>query len=385
MARTRPLRILMVGDYPADPRLGSSKVYYKLREEYERLGHSCDLMLQPEIGPWPRQAKVRWAVGPWVVANAVAGAARRYDVMDVASAEGAVLGLRRALSPFDRTAIVSRSHGLEHRNYRRLLDDHAAGLARKGWHRRWWYPLARLSQVAIAARLADRLLVLNNGDAAFAEARGWKRRDAIDVVPHGVSERFLADAPPADARRGRGLLFCGSWDDVKGISYLADAFSALATSMPSARLTILGAGAPAATVRARFAPHAREAVTVLPRVDEEEVMRHYREHDGLVLPSTYEGFGMVVIEAMSQRLPVIATPVGCVPGIVRDGVSGLIVPARSAAALGAAMERLLQEPGLGRRLAEAAYPQAAAHTWARTAAETLAAYRAAIAGRSGAS
>ncbi len=378
-----PLRILLLGDYPADPRLGSSKVYYKLREEFTRLGHSCDLILQPELEAWPRQSKIRWAVGPTLAARTVARAGRVYDVIDVASAEGAIVGLRRALSPGDPTAIVSRSHGLEHRNYHRLLDDAAAGLMRKGWHRRWWYPLARLSQVALAARLADRLIVLNAGDAEFAAARGWKPRDAIDVVAHGVSERFLRAAPAADAPRGGGLLFCGTWDDVKGVPYLAEAFSIVAATMPAARLTILGPGVPPETVLARFAPHARGAVTVLPRADEEAVMGQYRVHDGLVFPSTYEGFGMVVLEAMSQRLPVIATPVGCVPELVRDGESGLVVAPRSAVALAAAMQWMLEHPAARRHLAAAAYPLAAAHTWSRTAERTLAVYRAAVAARRG--
>ena len=378
-----PLRILLLGDYAADPRLGSSKVYYKLREEFTRLGHDCAVMLQPDLGPWPGVAKLRWALAPALAARAVARAATPYDVIDVASAEGAVLGLRRALSPASPVAIVSRSHGLEHRNYQRLLDDHAAGFVRKGWHRRWWYPVARLSQVALAARLADRLIVLNAGDAEFAAARHWKPRDAIDVIPHGVSGRFLESTPPPGAPRGRGVLFCGTWDDVKGVRYLAAAFSEVAATMPGARLTVLGAGMPEAAVRAQFAPHARDAVTVSPRVSEEEVMREYRAHDVLVLPSTYEGFGMVVLEAMSQRLPVVSTPVGCAPALIRDGETGVLVRPRSVADLAAALRRLLGDAGLRQRLAEAAYPLALAHTWAATAERTVATYRHAIAMRQG--
>lgn len=378
------LRILLLGDYAADPRLGSSKVYYKLREELTRLGHDCDVMFQPDLGSWPAIPKVRWALAPALAARAVARAGKRYDVIDVASAEGAVIGLRRALSPASALAIVSRSHGLEHRNYQRLLDDHAAGFMRKGWHRRWWYPVARLSQVALAARLADRLIVLNAGDAEFAAARHWKPRDAIDVIPHGVSTRFLESTPPAGAPRGRGVLFCGTWDDVKGVRYLAAAFSDVAATMPEARLTVLGAGVPEAAVRAAFAPHARDAVTVLPRVGEDEVMREYRAHDVLVLPSTYEGFGMVVLEAMSQRLAVVSTPVGCAPALIRDGETGVLVRPRSASDLAAALRRLLGDPDLRRRLADAAYPLARAHTWAATAERTVATYRHAIAMRRGA-
>lgn len=380
-----PLRILLLGDYAPDPQLGSSKVYYKLREELTRLGHTCDVMFGPDLGAHPRQPKIRWAVAPALAARAVARTRTAYDVIDVASAEGSVLGLRAALTAGARPAIVSRSHGLEHRNYERLLEDHAAGLTRKGWYRRWWYPAARLSQVAMAARLADRMIVLSAGDAEFVVARGWKGRDRVDVIPHGVSERFLAGAPPAGARRGGGVLFCGTWDDVKGSRYLAAAFSDLVARVPNARLTVLGAARPAEYVLSQFSPDARLAVTVLPRVPEDAVMQHYRTHDMLVLASTYEGFGMVILEAMSQRLPVITTPVGCAPALIRDGESGLLVRPRSREDLATAMERLLGDAELRDRLANAAYPLAATHTWKRAAAHTVQAYRAAMAVRGAAS
>ncbi len=380
---TGPLRILLLGDYPADPRLGSTKVYYKLREELAKLGHECDLMLQADLGEWPRAPKLRWALAPVLAARAVARRGAVYDVIDVASAEGSVLGLRRGLSPRARMAIVSRSHGLEHRHYQNLLDDHRAGLARKGWHRRWWYPMARLSQVALAARLADRMIVLNAGDAAYATARRWKASEDVDVVPHGVSARFLESAPAAGTERGGGILFCGTWVDMKGVQYLAAAFSNLVTAVPSARLTVLGPGIPDEAVRAQFAPHARAAVTILPRVSEEEVMRHYRVHDMLVLPSSFEGFGMVVLEAMSQRLPVISTPVGCAPALVHDRETGLLVAPRAPTELTAAMRHLLDDAGLRRRLAEKAYAVATRHTWARTAERTVEVYRRAIAARRG--
>lgn len=381
---TEPMSILLLGDYAADPRLGSSKVYYKLREELRQLGHRCDLMLGPQLGARPRQAKIRWAVAPALAARAVARAPTSYDVIDVASAEGSILGLQRALAPSSRVALVSRSHGLEQRNYQRLLDDDAAGLTRKAWYRRWWYPAARLSQVAMAARLADRMIVLNAADAEFVAARRWKTPDAIDVVAHGVSARFLDSAPPPGAPRGRGILFCGTWDDVKGVRYLAAAFSDVAAAMPDARLTIVGAAMPEAVVLSQFAPHARGAVTVLQRVSEDEVMRQYRSHDLLVLPSTYEGFGMVIVEAMSQRLPVVSTPVGCAPALIRDGESGLLVAPRSWQDLAAAMRRLLGDRVLRERLANAAYPLAATHSWARTAEHTVESYRAAIAAQRGA-
>ena len=373
------MRILLVGDYPDDPRLGSGKVYHKLREEFRRLGHTCHVLLSPELGSRPAAARVRWLVGPLLAERAVARAIRRggpYDVVDAASAEGAVLGARRRMGALGGAALVSRSHGLEHLNFRRMIGDHDAGLVSKPWHRRLWYPAARMSQVALAARLADRLLVLNAADRDFAIARGWKPAGRIDVIPHGVSQRFLDDAPPKDAPRGRGILFCGSWDTVKGVDYLVAAMALLAADAEPPRLTVLGPGLPAAAVLDAFPEAVRPLVTVVPRADEETVMRHYQEHDLLVMSSTYEGFGMVMVEAMSQRLPVVATSVGGAPALLA-GDTGILISPRDPEAIATAVRRLLRDPALRRRLGDADHERVRGMSWTATAERTLECYQAA--------
>ena len=425
------MKILLVGDYPDDPRLGSGKVYHKLREEFVRLGHQCRVLLAPEMGRRPAAARLRWLLGPLLAERAVARAFRRdgaYDVVDVASAEGSVLGLRRRLRGLHGVALVSRSHGLEHLNFRRMTDDHEWGLVSKPWHRRIWYPAARMSQVALAARLADRLIVLNAADRDFAVRRGWKQPEGIDVIPHGVSQRFLDSAPPpavqssdvrssgvpssglpssddpmsaiplsdvstsdvamcdsptwdgpaSDGRtaRGRGLLFCGSWDTVKGVDYLVEAMALLKDDAPPPRLTVLGPGLPEAAVLAAFPEAVRPLVTVVPRASEEVVMRHYREHDLLVMSSTYEGFGMVLVEAMSQRLPVVATSVGGVPALLGEG-AGILIPPRQPEAIAAAARRLLHDPALRRRLGDAGHDRVRGMSWTATAERTIECYQAA--------
>ncbi|HEX6042119.1 glycosyltransferase family 4 protein [Longimicrobium sp.] len=371
------MRILLVGDYPADPRLGSAKVYYKLREEFSALGHDCDVLLEPDIAARPRNWRVRQTVSPWLAERAIRRAFREggpYDVVDVASAEGMVLAARRRMGFAREPVIVSRSHGLEHLNYARTLGDAADGLLHKPWTRRLWYPGVRLPQVAAAARLSDALIVLNPGDADFAVHAGWLSAERVHVVPHGVSARFLADAPAPDAPRGGGVLFCGSWDNVKGTPYLARAMGLLAADGAAPRLTVLGPGVPEDVVLASFPAEARPYVRVVPRAPEDAVMREYRAHDMLVACSTYEGFGMVIVEAMSQRLPVVATPVGCASMLIRDGDNGVLVPPRDPAALAAALRRVMRDTDVRREMGDRAAASVAHLTWRATAERTLEVY-----------
>lgn len=376
-----PLSILLVGDYPDDPRLGSSKVFYKLREEFTALGHVCDVLWSGDIGPRPASRQIRQLVSPWMAARSILKQAdgRRYDVIDAASAEGLGLGVVGLIPDRDRAAYVCRSNGLEHLNYARMVGDHVEGLRRKSWLRRVWYPASRLSQVAAAARLADAVVVLNEVDRTFVLDRGWQPADAVTVVAHGISARFLADAPPRDARRGAGLLFCGTWDYVKGTTYLCEAFRQVHAAGHMTRLTVLGPGVPSSAVLTSFDARVRPFVTVIERTNEDRVMEEYRRHDALLWTSTYEGFGLVLLEAMTQRLPVIATPAGCAATLVRDGETGYAVPPRDAAALARAIVTLLANPDEARSQADRACHAVSAMSWRATAEHTLDVYRRAIA------
>ena len=216
------------------------------------MGHGCDVLLADALGG-PRNPYVRQAVGPLVARRAVLDMFSRsgpYDIVDVASAEGLWLaaGSRRALNG---AAVISRSNGLEHLNYQRMLDDHAAGLSDKPWTRRLFHPAVRLTQVAAAARAADRLLLLNESDRDYALERRMESRARIDVVAHGVSQRFLADAPAADARRGRRHSVLRQLDaregcDLSGRGVLAS----VARSRPSTRMTFSAARLPVTTFAA---------------------------------------------------------------------------------------------------------------------------------------
>ena len=375
----RPLRILLVADYPNDPRLGSAKVSHKLREELTALGHQCDALFSDAIGATPRSRQVRQLVAPWLAGRAIARAVSRtpYDIVDASSAEGLWFGIQKRAGRFRQTAFICRTHGLEHLNYQRMLDDARNGLTSKPWTRRIWYPASRLSQVAAAAKLSDRFIVLNAVDRDFARARRWLSPDRIDLIPHGVSDRFLSK--PAVGSRGAGVLFCGTWDHVKGVSDLVAAWTLLHDSGSRVPLTVLGPGIPPDAVRQAFPERVRPLVSVIERSPEDRVVEEYRRHDALVSTSTYEGFGLVVLEALSQGLAVIATPVGCAADLVADGVTGIRVPPRDPQAMVGAVRTVMADSALRDRLGAAGAVAVRSMTWHATAEKTVTAYRQALA------
>src|SRR5207248_7293506 len=118
-------------------------------------------------------------------------------------------------------------------------------------------------------------------------------------------------------------------------------------------------------------PDVRASVRVVARVPEDEVIRLYRSHDVLLWTSTYEGFGLVLLETMSQELAVVTTPVGCAPALVRDGENGILVPPRDPDAIVAAVERLMDDASLRRGIGAAAARSVSGMTWRATAEKTL--------------
>jgi len=95
-------------------------------------------------------------------------------------------------------------------------------------------------------------------------------------------------------------------------------------------------------------------VRFLGSVSRQAVLRLFRAGDASVLPSAWENFPHTVVEALAVGCPVIATAVGGVPEVVRDGQNGLLVAPNDTAALGEAISRFFADPGLRARLSAAA-------------------------------
>jgi glycosyltransferase involved in cell wall biosynthesis len=177
----------------------------------------------------------------------------------------------------------------------------------------------------------------------------------IAVVPPGTAKPTVARAASREAGPAR-LLTVASVTPRKGHLVLVDALARL-TALDW-RLRCIGSltrdPATAEALREAIARHAlADRVTLVGERRPEELAAEYQAADCFVLPSFHEGYGMAFAEALSHGLPVIAARAGAVPRTVPES-AGLLVPPGDVAALAAALQRVIAEPDLRRRLAAGA-------------------------------
>lgn len=158
----------------------------------------------------------------------------------------------------------------------------------------------------------------------------------ISVLPLGFeAERIPFQLPKIGlANRPLRLLFAGTVTQRKGISYLLEAMAGLSPS-DSVELHIVG-GVQGSGLAFR---KQKELYQHHPPVSQHELFQLYGEFDALVLPTVFEGFGLVIVEAMAAGLPVITTAHSMGPDVVTNGKNGWIVPIRDAQSL---KDRILQ-------------------------------------------
>jgi glycosyltransferase involved in cell wall biosynthesis len=186
----------------------------------------------------------------------------------------------------------------------------------------------------------------------------------IDVVPLGVDPAAVAD-PYTQGKPY--VLFVGEAETRKDLATLLHGMALLPPALrESHELIVVGKGQPG---KAGPAP-AGAVVRFEGDVADERLAAFYAGASLFVFPSTYEGFGLPVLEAMSHGVPVVASDAASVPEAAGD--AALYFPAADALACAAAIEQVLTNQTLARKLREAGKARAAAMTWDRCADATLA-------------
>ena len=178
----------------------------------------------------------------------------------------------------------------------------------------------------------------------------------VHVNPYGGPSVFAEPPPPAADGKLR-VLFVGSLGQRKGLGYVLQAMELLGGA---AELTLIGRKISENCRPLNDAVKRHRWVTSIPHA---EVLSEMSRHDVLVFPSLFEGFGLVILEAMSQGLPVITTPNSGGLDVVTDGVDGFSVPIRSAEAIAQKLEMLAADRALLAQMKAAAFATARRNTW----------------------
>jgi len=205
---------------------------------------------------------------------------------------------------------------------------------------------------------ADRLVVVSGHGREVLLERGVEA-GRIRVVEPGFDGVPTEDETRVERTGPIRVLCVAQWIPRKGILTLVEAWTL--NERPDALLHLVGeTGADRdyeARVRAAIEAAPQDSIVVSGRVDDAALAGAYASADLFVLPSRYEGYGIVYAEALASGLPVIACDVGPVPELI-GGEAGVLIPPDDRVALSSALEHLLGDDALRAKMSEAAHRRA---------------------------
>lgn len=209
-------------------------------------------------------------------------------------------------------------------------------------------PYFGLADRAVAS-LAHVEIAISRGLARYLEEVEGFDGESFEIVHYGIEPD---GDPPAYSGGAPRLLCVGRLIPIKGHIVLLRAFADARRELPGLELEIAGRGPlePALRALARELGVA-DAVRFLGHVT--PIQSAIEQAAAVVVPSMGEGFGMVALEAMERARPVIAAAIGGLGEIVRDGVTGVLVPPGEAEPLAAAIVRVAGDPELAREMGDA--------------------------------
>jgi glycosyltransferase involved in cell wall biosynthesis len=188
-------------------------------------------------------------------------------------------------------------------------------------------------------------VVLGTAARGFVIEELGVAEDRVDIVINGVPEPTHARRIAADGGVQR-VLFLGNLSERKGVSDLLQALALPGLDTARLEVTIAGGGDVQAYEGKARALGIDGFVRFAGWSDQQQVARLMARTDALVLPSYDEGLPLVILEALANGVAVVCTPVGEIPSVLEDGVNACFVQPGDIAGIAAALQRVLQQPGL---------------------------------------
>jgi len=252
----------------------------------------------------------------------------------------------------------------------------------------------RLDGENAVVKRADRIIVSTPAEQAQLEWFYHANMNKISIIPPGVDTGHFYPIAPDEAREYLGLkpddrliLFVGRIEPLKGLDTLIRAVACLQLKdlHEPVRLAVIG-GDPDAEPEDMSEEMARiqklcdeltvgKMVAFLGRRGQDTLAYYYSAAEVVVMPSHYESFGMVALEAMACGTPVIASQVGGLAFLVQDGITGFTIPAENSTALCEKLTSLLGDEALRRQMGHAAADYARNYDWKKIASQIVRIYQ----------
>lgn len=227
-------------------------------------------------------------------------------------------------------------------------------------------PSIRICRILQRITIKKARVLISPSESHANEIRGelMKADLALRIIPNSVnlSEYSTRKKPNSE---GKLVLFVGRIERRKGVMVLLEAAAQVLADMPEVQFVLAGAIHPTIPIlefeRAMDELNVRDCVELAGHKTEEKLKELYHRATILVLPSYYETFGIVALEAMAYGIPVVAWNAGALPEIVKQGVNGILVKPGSPDELAAGLIQLMRDPEKLEKMSAEARRTAAAY------------------------
>ncbi len=365
----KKLKFLMISDFKPDPDSGTPGTIFAIGKALKTAGHEVDFEWKAERSPWFSQPGLyRFLELPFIQLRQARARLRSkaYDVVIVSQIYGYRI-YEKLGSQYPETIFLNLSHGWEDRVYHQsyLWEPPLTGFA-----------VRRLSRYLThkacvrTAKNCTAILASSAQAPEFISVTCSIPKEKIHAITYGLDPEFLSvnlsgRAVTEDLR----LLYVGNYLPIKGSKVMERILPETAVKFPGVKMTFVVPPFQTESIRDYYAPFFGSRLRVLPWMKRGDLLRTYLEHDILLFPSLFEGFGKSFLEAMACGLCVVGYNEGGLPALADSGKEAYYCEGGDEAGLTKLLEYALKNPEETRAIGLRAYEKVKNFSWGRTVSE----------------